>query len=201
MNLTAEIIIERLSNHSDDLISIRGDLDLNPSMPTPVNLISAAVLIGLIKYPKKISVLLTKRTDHLKHHPGQISFPGGHSDQSDNTPEETALRETEEEIGLHRRQIRTIGRLNKYITRTGFSITPIVAFIEPPYEISPAPYEVEEVFEVPLEFLLDPANHKLHSRKYGDNIREFHALPYGGYYIWGATAGMLVNLYEVLNLK
>jgi hypothetical protein len=168
MNLTAEIIIERLSNHSDDLISIRGDLDLNPSMPTPVN---------------------------------QISFPGGHSDQSDNTPEETALRETEEEIGLHRRQIRTIGRLNKYITRTGFSITPIVAFIEPPYEISPAPYEVEEVFEVPLEFLLDPANHKLHSRKYGDNIREFHALPYGGYYIWGATAGMLVNLYEVLNLK
>jgi 8-oxo-dGTP pyrophosphatase MutT (NUDIX family) len=170
-------------------------------MQPPVNLVSAAVLVGLIKHPKKISVLLTKRTDHLQHHPGQISFPGGRTDQRDKTPEETALRETKEETGLHSRHIKTIGRLNQYVTRTGFSIIPIVAFIEPPYKISPDPYEVEEVFEVPLEFLLDPANHKLHSRKYSGGIREFHAMPFKGYYIWGATAGMLLNLYEALNLK
>jgi 8-oxo-dGTP pyrophosphatase MutT (NUDIX family) len=201
MSFTPEVIMKRINNQSANSSSIRGDLDLNPGMPTPGNLISAAVLVGLIKHPKELSVLLTQRTDHLQHHPGQISFPGGHSDQSDKSSEETALRETEEEIGVHRRHIKTIGRLNKYITRTGFSIRPIVAFIEPPFKISPDPFEVEKVFEVPLDFLLNPANHKLHSSKFGRDTRKFHAIPYKNYYIWGATAGMLVNLYEVLNLR
>ena len=178
MSFTPKIIMERINNHSENSMSIRGDLDLNPNMPAPINLVSAAVLVGLVKHPRKLSVLLTQRTDHLQHHPGQISFPGGHCDSIDNSPEETALRETEEEIGLHRRHIKTIGRLNNYITRTGFSITPIVAFIEPPFKISPDPNEVEEVFEVPLEFLLDPANHKLLSRNIGLAKREFHAMPF-----------------------
>ncbi len=177
---------------------IRGDHDLNPGMGVEPDLTPAAVLVGLVDHPDGLTVLFTRRTDHLLHHAGQISFPGGHTDSGDGTPEETALRETEEEIGLHRRHVETLGRLNQYLTRTGFSITPVVALIRPPFELVPDPDEVEEAFEVPLDFLLDPANHQRHSREIRGQIREFHAMPYEEYYIWGATAGMLINLYEVL---
>ncbi len=177
---------------------IRGDHDLNPGMGVAPDLTPAAVLVGLVDHPDGLTVLFTQRTDHLLHHAGQISFPGGHTDPGDGTPEETALRETEEEIGLHRRQVETLGRLNQYVTRTGFLITPVVALIRPPFELAPDPDEVEEAFEVPLDFLLDPANHQRHSREIRGQIREFHAMPYEEYYIWGATAGMLINLYEVL---
>jgi len=193
-------IILRLRRHrpEDSLPETQGDHDLNPGMGVAPDLTPAAVLIGLIDRPDGLTVLLTQRTEHLLHHAGQISFPGGHKDPGDDTPEETALRETEEEVGLHRRHVETLGRLNRYVTRTGFSITPVVALITPPFDLSTDPDEVEAAFEVPLEFLLDPANHQRHSREIRGQIREFHAMPYGEYYIWGATAGMLINLYEVL---
>jgi len=201
MTLTPEQIIERLGHQPDNLPPIRGDHDLNPGMPPARTLTPAAVLVGLVKRPEGLAVLLTQRTDHLHHHPGQISFPGGHKDPGDDSPEETALREAEEEVGLSRRHVEPIGRLGEYVTRTGFSVTPVVAFIEPPFDIIPDPFEVEEVFEVPLAFLLDPANHQRHSREFEGHMREFHAMSFRDYYIWGATAGMLINLYEVLHRK
>ena len=193
-------IIDNVRRHrpGDSPHDIRGDHDLNPGMEVAPDLTPAAVLVGLVDRPGGLTVLFTQRTNHLLHHAGQISFPGGHTDPGDDSPEETALRETEEEIGLHRRHVETIGRLNQYVTRTGFSIIPVVALIKPPFELTPDPEEVEEAFEVPLDFLLDPANHQRHSREIGGQIREFHATPYREYYIWGATAGMLINLYEVL---
>jgi len=201
MTLTPEQIIERLGHQPGNLPPIRGDHDLNPGMPPARTLTPAAVLVGLVKRPEGLAVLLTQRTDHLHHHPGQISFPGGHKDPGDDSPEETALREAEEEVGLSRRHVEPIGRLGEYVTRTGFSVTPVVAFIEPPFDIIPDPFEVEEVFEVPLAFLLDPANHQRHSREFEGHMREFHAMSFRDYYIWGATAGMLINLYEVLHRK
>jgi len=179
----------------------RGDHDLNPGMRGEQPLTAAAVLVGLVEYADATSVLLTLRTDHLDDHPGQVSFPGGKAEPDDGSPEETAIRETEEETGLHRRHIEVIGRLDDYETRTGFRITPIVAMITPPFELSPDPFEVAEVFEVPLDFLLDPANHQRHSRVFRGAEREFYAMPYGDYYIWGATAGMLVNLYQSLKIR
>ena len=198
--MTPEQVIERLRQHSDG--RLRGDHDLNPEMLADMgkdqDLTSAAVLAGLVDHPGGLQVLLTQRTDHLQHHPGQISFPGGHMDPGDKTPEDTALRETEEEVGLNRRHVKTIGRLSEYVTRTGFSIIPVVALVTPPFDVTPDPHEVDEVFEVPLDFFLDPANHQRHRREFKGSTREFHAMPYGDYYIWGATAGMLINLYEVL---
>jgi 8-oxo-dGTP pyrophosphatase MutT (NUDIX family) len=190
-----------LGRQPDDLPPIRGDHDLNPGMAPARTLTPAAVLVGLVNHADGLSVLLTRRTDHLHHHPGQISFPGGHMDPGDDSPEETALREAQEEVGLDRRHVEPIGQLGEYVTRTGFSVTPVVALITPPFAVNTDPFEVEEVFEVPLAFLLDPANHERHSREIEGHKREFHAMPFEGHYIWGATAGMLINLYEVLHLK
>lgn len=176
----------------------RGDHDLNPGMPPPQRLTPAAVLIPMVARAAGMTMMLTQRTDHLAHHPGQVSFPGGHVDPGDGTPEETALRETEEEVGLARRHITIIGRLADYWTRTGFNVAPIVAVVEPPFDIAPDPHEVAEVFEVPLDFLMDPANHERQSREYQGVTRRFYAMPYNGHYIWGATAGMLVDLHDVL---
>lgn len=178
---------------------LRGDHDLDPELRPEPPLTPAAVLIALVERPDGLSVLLTRRTRHLAHHAGQISFPGGHQEPGDETPEEAAMRETEEEIGLDRRHLEIVGRLDTYITRTGFSVTPVVAVVEPPFELEPDAYEVDEVFEVPLGFLLDPANHQRHSRPYKGRERQYWAMPYGDYYIWGATAAMLVNLYEFLS--
>ncbi len=175
---------------------VHGDHDLNPGMaPTPP-LIPAAVLVPIVNRPHGLTTLLTRRTEHLAYHPGQISFPGGHMEPGDAQPEDTALRETEEEIGLDRRHVEVIGRLNQYVTRTGFDVTPVVAVIEPPFALALDPHEVAEAFEVPLDFLLDPANHQRHTRRYEGGERHFYAMPYGAYFIWGATAGMLRNLYE-----
>jgi len=204
--ITAETIIERLQALAAEEIPtrgvprgiLRGDHDLNPGMQAEKDLTPAAVLVPLVIRGDGLTTLFTQRTEHLLHHAGQISFPGGHAEPSDCTAEETALRETEEEVGLARAHITTIGRLNQYVTRTGFSITPVVALVTPPFDINPDADEVDAVFEVPLDFLLDPANHQRHSREFKGQIREFYAMPYEDYYIWGATAGMLVNLYEVL---
>lgn len=194
-----DLLSRQLKHSTKTLVDApRGDHDLNPGTRSTNPLAPAAVLIPLVVYMDRTSVLMTRRTEHLSTHPGQISFPGGHMEDVDNTPEETALRETEEEIGLNRRHINIIGRLDDYETRTGFRVTPIVAMLTPPFYLTPNPNEVAEAFEVPLAFLLDPVNHKRHSLIYEGTKREFYAIPFNQYYIWGATAGMLINLYELM---
>jgi len=155
--------------------------------------------VPLVERPEGTTVLLTQRTDHLAHHPGQISFPGGRLEEADdNDPVIAALRETEEEIGLARRHVEVVGRLDEYVTGTGFVVTPVVGLVTPPFDLSADPFEVAEVFEVPLDFVLEPANHKLHRRVVEGRHRPFWALTYEERVIWGATAGILVNLSEVL---
>jgi len=192
------VIIEKISRHVPDANTGRGDHDLNPDMGVAAELTPAAVLVPLVLRDDGITVLFTQRTTHLEHHPGQVSFPGGHVDPGDRTPDDTALRETEEEVGLDRRHIEIIGHLDVYRTRTGFSVTPVVGLVTPPFEIDPDTHEVEEVFEAPLPFLLNTRNHERHTREIRGVEREFYAMPYNGHYIWGATAGMLVNLCDIL---
>lgn len=176
----------------------RGDHDLNPTMPRHDKLIPAAVLVPLVDRPGGLTVLLTQRTAHLNAHAGQISFPGGRVEPDDPTHEAAALREAEEEVGLSPDRVDIIGRLDYYVVRSGFRVTPIVGFVNPPFEIKPDPFEVAEVFEVPLSFVLDPRNHETGTRMHNGQERTFYVLPYEDRYIWGATAGMLVNLSEVL---
>jgi len=198
-----EDVIARLRRPPRGLPPLAGDHALNPDMRPPVadDLKPAAVLVPLVTRDAGLTTLFTQRTDHLETHAGQISFPGGHQEPGDATPEDTALRETEEETGIDRRHVEIIGRLSQYVTRTGFAITPVVALVTPPFEIDPDPHEVADVFEVPLEFLLDPANHQRHTREFRGASREFYAVPYGEHFIWGATAGMLMNLYHVLRSR
>ncbi|MHA1597389.1 MAG: NUDIX hydrolase [Alphaproteobacteria bacterium] len=192
--------IEKIRRHRPpvDGDAPRGDHDLNPGTRSDADLVPAAVLVALVEHAHETTVMLTRRTDNLAHHPGQISFPGGHMEAADDSPEETALRETFEETGLARSHIEVIGRLDDYQTRTGFRITPVVATVTPPFDLNPDPTEVAEVFEVPLAFFLDAANHQRHAREFEGRQRQFHAMPYGEYFIWGATAGMLFNLYQIL---
>ena len=165
-----------------------------------LNLTPAAVLFPIVQREGKHTVLLTQRTAHLRDHAGQISFPGGRVEAEDLSPIHTALRETEEEIGLSRERIQVLGFLPEYRTGTGFRVTPVVALVLPPFELQPDPFEVAEVFEVPLAFLLDPANHQQHSVHYRGALRQYFAMPYGDYFIWGATAGMIRSLTERLGL-
>jgi 8-oxo-dGTP pyrophosphatase MutT (NUDIX family) len=163
---------------------------------------TAAVLVPIIAHPGALSVLFTQRTAHLKAHSGQVSFPGGRAEPGDASPEDTALRESEEEIGLPRDRVEVLARLPEYFTRTGFRVTPVVGLIEPPLQLSPDPGEVESVFEVPLAFLLDTRNHQRHTREFQGTTVGYYAMPYstveGERYIWGATAGMLVSLCRAL---
>ncbi len=176
----------------------RGDHDLNPGMELPTNQRPASVLIPIIERSEHLTILLTERSPNLPHHPGQVSFPGGRFEESDVDMIDTALREAEEEIGLDRKRVEVIGRLDTYVTRTGFVVTPIVGLVYPPFEIKPDPVEVADVFEVPLAFVLDRANHERHSREWENRKRHFYVFPHPERYIWGATAGMLVNLAEML---
>ncbi len=176
----------------------RGDHDLNPGAPRHATLTPAAVLVPLVERPEGITVLLTQRTEHLDDHAGQISFPGGRVEARDAGPVETALRETEEEIGLARSHVEIVGRLDRYETVTGFIITPVVGLVRPGFSLTLDAFEVAEAFEVPLAFVLDPKNHERHSRVIHGIDRHFYVLPYEGRYVWGATAGMLVNLYAKL---
>ena len=177
----------------------RGDHDLNPGWTPPsTELRPAAVLVPLVDRPEGMSVLLTQRTAHLSAHAGQISFPGGRIEASDRDATEAALRETEEEVGLTRDHVTVIGRLDTYVTGTGFEITPLVGIVRAPFTLSIDPFEVAEAFEVPLPFILDPNNHRRMTRVFEERTRIFFVLPYENRYIWGATAGMLVNLAEVL---
>ncbi|MER2555805.1 MAG: CoA pyrophosphatase [Thauera sp.] len=169
--------------------------DLAPSRPpTP-----AAVLVPLVLRDEAPSVLLTRRTDHLHHHPGQISFPGGRVEADDRSAVHTALRETEEEIGLASRHVELIGALPDYLTGTGFRVTPVVGLVRPPFDLRLDAFEVAEAFEVPLAHFLDARNHQEHSIMHEGRLRRFHAMPYHGYFIWGATAGIIMSLYRLLD--
>lgn len=179
-------------------LPVRGDHDLNPGMGPPSAGTPAAVLVPLIEQAAGFTVLFTRRADGLPDHPGEISFPGGRLEASDGGPEEAALREAEEELGLSRGRVTVLGRLDHYETRTGFSVAPVVGLVRPPLALRPDPVEVAEVFEVPLAHILDPANHQRHRARAGGRLRCFHAIEYQDRFIWGATAGMLINLCEVL---
>ncbi|MBC7484226.1 MAG: CoA pyrophosphatase [Rhizobacter sp.] len=166
----------------------------------------ASVLVALVPRDE-LTVLLTQRTDHLTHHPGQISFPGGRVEPFDLDATATALREAHEEIGLEASFVDVLGTLPTYTTGTGFIVTPVVAFVRPGFAVQPDPFEVAEVFEVPLAFLMDPANHRRHAIEVASVQREFLSIPWEGldeqgqprrYFIWGATAAMLRNLYRFL---
>jgi 8-oxo-dGTP pyrophosphatase MutT (NUDIX family) len=158
----------------------------------------AAVLVPLVDHARGMSVLLTQRTAHLSAHAGQISFPGGRVEEHDPNAVAAALRETEEEVGLSRDRVSVIGRLDTYVTGTGFEITPIVGIVAPPLALAIDPFEVAEAFEVPLTFILDRRNHQRIERTVGARRRCYFVLPFEGRNIWGATAGILVNLAEVL---
>ena len=159
----------------------------------------ASVLFPIVLRPGQPTVLLTQRTAHLKDHPGQISFPGGRAEPEDSSPAHTALREAEEEVGLLPVHIEIAGYLPEYRTGTGFSVTPVVAMIMPPFDLRPDPFEVAEAFEVPLAFLMNPANHRWHRVEHEGFQREWLSMPYQDgadqRFIWGATAGMLRNFY------
>lgn len=159
---------------------------------------AASVLVPIVDRASGLSVIFTKRTTHLKAHSGQVSFPGGRAEPEDPTPEFTALREAQEEIGLAMESVEVLARLPDYLTRTGFRVTPVVGLLTPPLALVPDPREVEDVFEVPLEFLLDPKNHALESREIQGRTVGYYVIRYGERAIWGATAGMVVNLYRQL---
>jgi 8-oxo-dGTP pyrophosphatase MutT (NUDIX family) len=202
--LMVDDIVQRLQRAADDIgirragLRVRGDHDLNPDLGYKAQLTPAAVLVPIVERDVP-TVLFTRRTAHLHDHAGQISFPGGRVEPCDTNPIDCALREAEEEVGLPPSRVEIIGRLDTYQTRTGFEIVPVVGVVRPPFALNPDTFEVAEVFEVPLSFIVDAANHRRHARIDPGGIeRQFWALPYNDYYIWGATAGMLVNLSEVL---
>jgi 8-oxo-dGTP pyrophosphatase MutT (NUDIX family) len=195
----ARTVAGRRSSDPATLAAMRGDHSLVPGGSPPASpLTPAAVLVPLVMRPAGLTVLLTQRTQHLAAHAGQISFPGGKREESDADAVAAALRETEEEVGLTRDHVEVIGRLDTYVTSTGFEVTPVVGLVRVPYPSKPDSVEVAEVFEVPLAFILDRANHRRDSREFKGRRRVFYVLPYQQRYIWGATAGMLVNLAEVL---
>lgn len=158
----------------------------------------AAVLVPVMRRDAGLTILLTRRTDHLYDHAGQISFPGGRSEARDESPAATALRETFEEIGLPHSHVEVLGLLPVYSTVTGYRVTPVVGLVSPPPAFSLDAFEVAEAFEVPLTFFLDPGNHQRNTLQYQGHTRHYYAMPYENRYIWGATAGMLMNLYAFL---
>lgn len=178
---------------------LRSDFDLNPGLKfdNPHALRPAAVLVGLIEHEDGLTVLLTRRSDTLRSHTGQIAFPGGRCDPGE-TPWTTALREANEEVGLDPACVTLAGLLHGYQTVTGFHVTPVVGFIDPRAKFTPSPEEVADVFETPFDFLMDPANHQRQYREAPGGRRHFYAMPWNDRFIWGATAGMLRSLYERL---
>ena len=192
-----ELIVERLA-HLPPLEALLTADDLEKqSENSRQKLRPAAVLLLVVNHPEP-AVVFTQRTANLADHAGQIAFPGGRCDASDNSAEETALREAREEIGLDTGRVQVLGRLPEYRTSTGYAVTPVVGWAEPPLAYTPDPREVADVFEVPLAFLLDARNHRYESAFYRGRMRHYWAMPYGERFIWGATAGMLVTFYRLV---
>ena len=177
---------------------MKGDHNLNPaSFPSEaVSFKPAAVLVPIVMREEAPSVILTRRASHLKKHAGQISFPGGRAEEEDASVVQTALRESEEEINLDPSLVEVVGALSTYVTVTHYSVVPVVGFVEPDFDLTPEEGEVAEIFEVPLQFLLDRSNHQKHSGFHNGIERFWYAMPYNDYYIWGATAGMIKDLSE-----
>lgn len=178
--------------------AVPADHDDSPGVLSSPQPVQAAVLVPIVQRADGPHVMLTRRTAHLRHHAGQISFPGGRRDAGDPSVLQTALREAHEETGLPTQAVEVLGQLPEYLTGTGFVVTPFVARVEPPSLWVPDPFEVEQVFEVPLEFLMDPANHFLHELPPGPGRRRYWSMPWRDQFIWGATAGMLRRLYWLL---
>ncbi|CAJ0793232.1 putative Nudix hydrolase NudL [Ralstonia condita] len=198
--LTARFVRERLQAQPDWRPELTDESRL---IDASLKLREAAVLVPLVQREAGLTVLLTQRNASLSQHAGQISFPGGGRETIDRDMTATALRETVEEVGISADFIEVVGRLPDYITGTGFHVSPVVGLLTPHFTVQPDPSEVAEVFEVPLAFLMDPANHEVRELRWEDRVRRFYAMPYrrsdGGYhFIWGATAGMLRNLYHLL---
>jgi 8-oxo-dGTP pyrophosphatase MutT (NUDIX family) len=165
--------------------------------PSPDH-VAAAVLVPLVVREGSISVLFTRRSEHLHHHPGQICFPGGRIEASDASPTMAAIRETEEEVGLGADRLEVLGRLPEYFSRTGFRVTPVVALVHPPFELTLDSFEVAESFEVPFGFLMDESNHVQIETEHQGRPRRVYAMPYGDRNIWGTTAAILVSLHRFL---
>lgn len=176
------------------------DYDLNPGIqPAGTRRLRAAsVLVPLVARGPALSLVLTRRAALLKHHPGQVAFPGGKQEPGDPTPLAAALREAHEEIGLDPALVTVLGALDPHVTVTDFTVQPFVGLIAPDFHPVPDRAEVDEVFEVPLDFVLDPANYQIHGRVWQGQLRRYYVLPYGPHYIWGATARMLKVLADRL---
>ena len=208
---TAEDFRRRAAEHSRPLIDApeiiltdiqtRGDFDLNPHIPHPPpqgGFRLASVLVGVVDREPGATVILTLRSPDLSSHAGQVAFPGGRADPGDVTIVDTALREAHEEIALAPELVTPIGLLDAYRTGTGYRIVPVLSLVSPQFSPVPDEREVADVFEVPLEFLMNVGNHQRHSREWQGYTRHFYAMPYGERYIWGATAGILRIMYERL---
>ena len=181
--------------------SCSSDFDLNPDMnlDQEFNFLEASVLIPILTFKKDLEILLTKRSNSLKNHPGQIAFPGGKKDQIDSSPIETALRETQEEVGLNPKNVEIIASLPSHKTATGFVIKPYLGLINQPFSETLRQGEVDEIFTVPYEYILNEKNFSIHTRKWNGSQRSYYVVPYGPYYIWGATARILLNLSRALS--
>ena len=203
LNLSIEMVRQRLMRHHAEScgVSHRSDDDLNPGVVFPLAasaLKPAAVLIPIIDRPEGPTVLLTQRVTTLRAHAGQIAFPGGRLDGPEETPVQAALREAFEEVGLEPHRVEVIATLDCYRTRTGYAITPVVGIVQPGFTLALHAVEVADAFEVPLAFLIDPERRVRDSLLHQGVPRFFYAIPYGERYIWGATAGIIVNLADVL---
>jgi len=175
--------------------SVYGDDDTGRQQAA---IVAASVLVPIVAHESGLTVLFTRRTPQLRAHSGQVSFPGGRAEPGDPTPEFTALREAQEEIGLPPGRVEVLARMPDYLTRTGFRVTPVIGLLTPPLQLVPDSREVDEVFELPLAFLLDPANAQRRTREIEGRSVGYYAFEYQQHTVWGATAGMLVNLYRML---
>ena len=197
--LTRDHLIRRLTDVPplEELLTA-DDLEKQREAASAQALTPAAVLLLVVNRADEPTVVFTQRTAHLADHAGQISFPGGRVEEGDEGPAGTALREAREEVGIDPAGVEILGELPDYHTSTGYRVRPVVGWAEPPVAWSPDPHEVAEVFEVPLAFLLETANHRYESAFYKGRLRHYWAMPWQGRFIWGATAGMLVTFQRIV---
>jgi len=198
--LTRDHLIRRLADVPPlEELMTADDLEKQRVAASAEGLTPAAVLLLVVNHADEPTVVFTQRTAHLADHAGQISFPGGRVEEGDEGPAGTALREAQEEVGIDPAGIEILGELPDYHTSTGYRVRPVVGWAEPPVTWSPDPHEVADVFEVPLAFLLETANHRYESAFYRGRLRHYWAMPWQGRFIWGATAGMLVTFQRIVS--